>query len=242
MPVNFVMLVGPSRYRLTKQALESLTLHTDLSPSSINCTFVLDTYDDFRTEMLVQRFLNDRPNCTSVTIANSGHTLSQLKNLGVAWSEQRFGRGDWLYLSDSDVWFADGWLKKLLMVGEAARLTTFKLFGGQIHPFHGPIHFPVDQGANGRSGWSQHSVLDGPSWLMRWKTWDEFGPFDRTTAPGVCQSEEYPFCQRLLADGRCIGVIQPHVIVHTGLTHLNGSDAPGRKERELMIPIGVIAL
>ncbi len=77
---------------------------------------------------------------------------------------------------------------------------------------------------------------------MRWSTWDTYGPLDRTTAPGVCKGEDGGFCDRLVADGGRIGVIHPHVVIHTGLTHLNGMDAPGRKERELMIPEGVLAL
>ncbi|SRR6266700_1401292 len=239
---NLVMLLGPGRYRLTRQALESLAANTD--PASYNLTLVCDELD-FRTEALAIHTIfaisGLTPNVTSLRIENSGHTLSQLKNLGVAWSEQRFGRGDWLYLSDSDVWFSAGWLDKIIMVGEAADHTAFRLFGGQIHPFHGPTHFPVDSAADGRFGWTEHSVLDGPSWLMRWSAWLQYGPLDRTTAPGTCRSEEYPFCRRLLAGGGRIGVTQPHVVVHTGLTTADGHDCVGRKERELMIPEGVLA-
>ena len=221
---NFVMLVGPHRYRLTQQALESLAAHTDLT--SLTCTFVLDTADDWRTEQLIESFADTHANCTALMVRHSGHTLSQLKNLGVAWSEQRFGRGDWLYLSDSDVYFMPDWLKILTDAAAQSQDQNYDLWGGQCHPFH---HEPLQ-------------VLDGPSWLITWRCWDDCGPFDRTTAPGVCRSEEYPFCQRLLAGGGKIGVIHPHVVIHTGLTHLNGADAPGHKERELLIPKGVVAL
>lgn len=256
---NIVMLIGPGRYRLTRQALESLICGTD--PATYTLTMVCDELD-FRTESLIKTGLHT----TALHVKNSGHTLSQLKNIGVAWSEQRFGRGDWLYISDSDVWFSPGWLEKL---SDCAKFSNPVLWGGQIHPFHQPIKREddsvfwqggiVNDGPDRRYQWTTHSVLDGPSWMMRWSTWDQYGPFDRTTPPGVCQSEEYPFCERLTkprqlitgdgdggtrhvdGPGGRIGVISPHVVVHTGLTHLDGHDCVGRKEREAMIPKGVLA-
>lgn len=258
---NIVMLIGPGRYRLTRQALESLIAHTD--STTYNLTLVLDCDTDspvdFRTISMARGFA-DAYGAAVLDVLNSGHTISQLKNLGVAWSEQRFGRSDWLYISDSDVWFSPGWLDKLQEVAAMTEREEFRLWGGQIHPFHKPLKpLPEQQfvwrAVDGRM--TEHSILDGPSWLMRWPTWDQYGPFDRTTAPGPCQSEEYPFCQRLtapihpgyvpgpattfLCGGGRIGVIHPHVVIHTGLTHLDGHDCVGRKERELMIPQGVFA-
>lgn len=238
--VSIVMLIGPGRYRLTRQALESLTSHTDRSVYNLTLVMDCDTGSpvDFRTISLARGFA-DAYGASVLDVRNSGHTLSQLKNLGVAWSEQRFGRGDWLYISDNDVFFTPGWLKQLTEVAELSEPSRFWLWGGQVHPFHQPIDkwhrcmsYMLDQ----------VSVLDGPSWLMRWDTWDKYGPFDRTTAPGVCQSEEFGVCGRLIAGGGRIGVAHPHVVIHTGLTHLDGRDCVGRKERESMIPEGVLAL
>lgn len=261
---NIVMLIGPGRYRLTQQALESLQSGTD--PDSYSLTLVCDGVD-FRTRSLVDRQAENEPVTSTVLhVENSGHTLSQLKNLGVAWSEQRFGRWEWLYFSDNDVFFTLGWMGKLTDVAGKSESLGFRLWGGQIHPFH-QKKYQDPEIPECAHRITEHVILDGPSWLMRWNTWDEYGPFQRTTAPGPCQSEEYPFCERLtlpihpsvaqrteyekyvdgnrnleIIGGGRIGVISPHVVVHTGLTHLNGQDAPGRKERELMIPEGVLAL
>ena len=229
---NIVMLIGPGRYRLTQQALESLGAHTDRS--SISLTLVLDEVD-FRTEYCCKNvidFVNGWPQATMLKVSRSGHTLSQLKNIGVAWSEQRFGRGDWLYISDSDVYFTDGWLEKLTAFAESTESDDYRLWGGQIHPFH----------ASGVqvNGKAYLQVLDGPSWLMRWGGWDHWGPFDRTTAPGVCQSEEYPFCERLLNSHGRIGVIHPHCVFHCGITNSNGHPAPGWEERLKGKPEGVL--
>lgn len=226
-----IIIITRNRFNLISQTIASLYCHTETN--QFNLVIVDDGSDDFRCKRGLRGI--NRANCSLLEVSNSGHTLSQLKNLGVAWAEQRWGRGDWLYLSDGDVWFSEGWLEKLLEVTGRKCFWNFTLFGGQIHPFHKPLP--------GSENWdvTEHSILDGPSWLMRWSTWDQYGPLDRTTAPGVCQSEEYPFCQRLIAGGSRIGVISPHVVVHTGLTHLDGTDCVGRTEREAMIPKGVIA-
>lgn len=237
-----IVLLCRDRYRLTQQALTSLHDHT--APDSYNLTLVDDGSSDFRTQRLLRVTAEDS-RVTLLELMNSGHVIAQMKNLGVAWSEQRFGRGDWLYLSDSDVYFRDGWLKKLTLAACATEPHGFRLFGGQLHPFHRPTEGVaiLDHG----TGVLGHMViecqiLDGPSWLMRWSTWDLCGPFKRDAAPGPCQSEEYPFCQKIVNDeDKKIGVIVPHVVVHTGLTQTNGKDAPGRAERELIIPKGVLA-
>ncbi len=260
--VNIAMLMR-GRLRLSKQTLGSLYANTP--EKDFTCTVVSDSEDDFRVTRLLRSYL-DHKNFALLEANNSGHVLAQLKNLAVGWSSQRFGRADWLYISDGDVYFCPGWLEKLTTVAICSEANNFRLWGGQIHPFHHPINQSSEHPILCQNGelaipvhMTEHSILDGPSWLMRWKTWNEYGPFSRRNEPGPCRSEEYPFCQRLTAPinggsyrdaeahngqawgGGRIGVIQPHVVIHTGLTQTDGRDAPGRKEREAMIPEGVLA-
>ncbi len=230
--VNVAML-SRNRFRLLEQSLASLYANTPRD--QFNVTVVDDGSDCFKTKRLLRKYAGDNRNFALVEVENSVHVLAQLKNLAVGWSSQRFGRGDWLHLGDSDVCFLPGWLSRLTAAAETSEMDIrFRLWGGQIHPFHHPIkQIAVDM--------TEHEILDGPSWLMRWKTWNEIGPFSRKNNPGVCQSEEFPFCERLIKAGGRIGVISPHVVIHTGLTNSDGKDAPGRKEREAMIPEGVLA-
>ncbi len=113
---------------------------------------------------------------------------------------------------------------------------NFRLWGGQVHPYHIPIEQKIDGHRyadiidTDAGKLTEHSILDGPSWLMRWDTWGAVGPLDRTTAAGACRSEEYPWCEKLKAQGGRIGVIQPHCVVHTGLTQTDGASAPGAAE------------
>jgi glycosyltransferase involved in cell wall biosynthesis len=233
---NIVMLCH-ERLRLTEQALESLYAHTPAD----QFTLVLcdDGSRDFRVKRMLADYARAKSNCSLITLENSQHVLARAKNIGVAWSEQEFDQGDWLYLSDSDVWFAPRWLESLLAEAVPSEPVNFRLWGGQIHPFHkssiGICH-------NGHPpGMYEHEILDGPSWLMRWTTWTMLGGLERTCAPGACQSEEYKFCSDLRSDGGRIGVIHPHVVVHTGLTQTDGKLAPGAAERRAMIPEGVLA-
>lgn len=226
--VNIAMLIR-GRLRLSQQTLQSLYANT--REKEFTCTVVSDSEDDFRVRNLLRSYL-DHKNFSLLEVNNSGHVLSQLKNLAIGWSSQRFGRGDWLYISDGDVFFTPAWLTKLTECAIATE-PDFALWGGQIHPFHKPFEPATSP--------TEHAVLDGPSWLMRWKTWNTVGPFSRRNEPGPCRSEEYPWCERLITQGRRIGVIQPHCVIHTGLTQTDGKDAPGRAERAALIPESVIA-
>lgn len=242
---NIVLLVR-DRYRLTQQALESLYEHTPLD--QFNLTIVDDGSTDFRTVRVLEMIYQKHPNIFLVTLNNSGHILSQCKNSGVYASEQRFGRGDWLYLSDNDVYFKPSWLEDLTYVAVGTENTgDFALWGGQIHPYHKaieltedhPIAF-VEKGVDKPFKVKEYSVLDGPSWLMRWNTWSIVGPFKFDCAPGPCQSEEYPFCEHLKMSHKRIGVIHPHVVVHCGIMNTNGEMAPGATERLALQEPGIL--
>lgn len=225
--VNIVMLVR-DRYRLTKQAIESLYAHTDNSAFSL--CLVNDESEDFRVCNFMRGWSHTHSNCSVVEISNSWHVLSQAKNLGVYWSEQRFGRGDWLCICDNDTYYLNEWLRIMIDRAEYSEKISFRLWGGQAHPFHTPIANPADDGL------TEHDCLAGTHWFMRWETWDIYGPFERTTAAGVCQSEDYAFTQSMRKLGARIGVIQPEVVIDTGITQTDGKPSPGADlKRERMI-------
>jgi len=254
-----IVMVCRDRYRLLKQSLDSLKAHTERS--SYTLTLIDDSSYDFRVKALLAKTAEENSNVTLLTILKSDHVVGRAKNIGVAWSKECFGEGDWLYFSDSDVYFTEGWLEKLAEIATDTEPLQFGLWGGQVHPFHAPIpsgsvgigETDNDYGevqtlhvghvipVTTKSGLNEYEILDGPSWLLRWPTWNLIGPWDRNTAPGVCQSDEYPVCKRLREWQGRIGVIYPHVVVHTGLTQTDGKDAPGWKERKAMIPKGVLA-
>lgn len=229
-----IVLLARNRWRLTEQALNALMRNTPRE--EFNLTIVDNQSDDFRTRRTIE-LASSCANATLVRIEKSSQVIARAKNLGVFWSRQTFGAGDWLYLSDNDVWFSSGWLEKLIQGAQLSEPLGYRLWGGQIHPFHQPrgaVHHWEE------TDMTDHAVLDGPSWLMRWQTWRDVGQFSRTCAPGPCQSEDAEWCARLVARGGRIGVIHPHVVVHTGLTQTDGTNAPGRIEREAQRISGVL--
>lgn len=252
---SITMLVH-DRPRLTEQALRSLYENTD--PKIFTLTVVDDASTDFRTTRLLERYAADHRNMALITLKTSKGITGQARNLAVYWSEKYFGAGDWLYLSDNDVYFLPpdpafgkmSWLDRITTMASGSEDVGFRLWGGQIHPYHQPIkQMAVDM--------TEHSMLDGPSWLMRWDTWHKYGPLECHT-PGVCQGEDVTFCQRLTAPGNGgsyrdaerhngmtqgggrIGVISPHVVAHTGIRQSNGNLAPGADVRLQQAILGII--
>lgn len=222
-----IVMVCHNRWRLTEQALNSLRKNTPVGNYTL--TLVDDASTDFRAERLL-KMAAIVSNTTLIRIEKSAGVVARAKNIGVEWSRQTFGHSDqgsfdWLYISDNDVYFKEDWLQKLTEYAEYTEPKGYRLWGGQIHLFHDQVEGP--------------SVLDGPSWLMRWNIWDKYGPLDRNTAPGTCQSEEYPFCKELLDDDYKIGVVNPHVVIHTGLTNTKGEKTPGYEERKALMEPGV---
>lgn len=223
-----IVMITRNRHRLFSQTLRSLYLNTD--KADFNLTVVDDGSDDFRTLNMLVDLAEAQPNFSWLRLMNSDHVLSKAKNIGVAWSEQYFGRGDFLYLSDNDIYFLPGWLDKLTAFAKSTFLRGFRLWGGQIHSYHKPhpnsAFEQLTLDGDLLTKLARYDVLDGPSWLMHWSAWDDFGPLDRLTASGPCQSEEYRFCGGIRNSGLHIGVIDPHVVIHTGLTHLDGKQSP----------------
>ncbi|MFQ5930179.1 MAG: glycosyltransferase family 2 protein [Acidobacteriota bacterium] len=219
--INIVMLVK-DRPELTRQALESLIANT-ITPA--NLTIV----DDESEHLIADSGIFDCFAATILMIRRSKGITGQARNLGVYWAEKYWGRGDWLYLSDNDVYFTERWDLKLV---RAARLFEpgLRLLGGATHPFHGTNQAIAQDGWIDNLQWQAkvhtHDAVSGYSQLMRWKTWDEYGPL-AANAPGVAQSEDWAFCQEIIKDGGLVGSIYPEVVYDCGLTNTFGEPTTG---------------
>lgn len=209
------------RKQLTRQALVSLGQHTQVD---WNLTIVDDCSRTDVWQMLCDYCTLFQHKTTLLTMmARSPHSgcVGGLKNLGVELSARRFGRGEWLYLSDNDVYFTEHWAEQLIAVAKAKTLSKFRLFGGQNHPYHHPIDEP-------HPGFCTYGAVAGTSWLMPWNTWDNYGPLD-ANAPGVGQSEDTAFCNRITSDGYLVGAMNPAVVLDTGITQTDGSLSVGHE-------------
>lgn len=221
MKTNIVMLVH-GRVRLTNQALRTLFENTD------GDTYTLTLIDDASqgTEMSdvismwVRTFNNAYKNVSLLRVFPHVGVTGRVRNLGVEWSRQQFGEGDWLYLSDNDVYFTPGWLDTLtdVLVGPPHAC----VLGGWNHPYLKPYMpvsppFPVLH---------THDAVTGASQLMKWSTWNEFGPLD-AHAKGVGQSEDWAFCQKVVKAGGRTASIYLRVVLNCGITNSYGQPSTG---------------
>ena len=214
------------RPRLTMQCLRTLFVN---SSEQFNLTIV-DDCSNYVGQGVYEGFLA-RPNVVVLRVTPACEVTGRLRNLGVYFSEKHWGRGDWLYLSDNDAYFTPGWDSKLTRVFEQNE-ERFKLLGAYRHPYHQP------RKGEGGEGVVSTDAVQGLGHLMRWETWDKYGPLD-SWAKGTNQSEDFKFCQDIGKDGFLVGSIQPEVVHNCGLTGTNGKPSPGA---EVMVRIPGIVM
>lgn len=229
--INIVMLAH-NRPRLTEQAIASLIRNTTTK-------FRLMIVDDYSSSETAD-MLDEYSDASGDTIRVAHSRITRLgpglaRNIGIRKSEQ-WGRGEALYLIDNDTFHLPEWDEHLLIAFEAAKSVGFKILGGYCHPFQ-------QRGKN--YGTTQVGVvreleaLGLLSWLMDWSTWDSFGPFD--AAVKVNGSEDWAMCQRIRKAGGKVGVLEPGVVINTGLTSSDGKPCPGAATLlNQEIPMGVL--
>lgn len=241
--VNFTMLVH-NRPKLTEQALVSLGEH-----DGATVTVLGNKVDPELWESIDNWRFYEGHNATRALLHNSfDDGTGDLRNQVIRHSEYWFGRGDYLYLSDNDVFFKPGWLEALIKCYEVSRRYGFKVIGAYNHPYHQPI--PGEQGVCLPRSLDpiviSHAVnpvhaLALQSMIMTWDIWDKYGPFCKTEPGRVCQSEDVDFTNKIVADGGKIGVVSPALIVNTGLTNSFGEKIPGYDLVKSQVPPGVLA-
>ena len=207
--MNAVM-VARGRPRLTEQAIDS---YLATSPGSL--TIVVD---DEAIEPSIIRSVGRNAYWRD---DEASHVLGRLKNKGIEQSVALFGKSKWLYLSDNDAYFTPGWYERMTTLLPLAEKEGFKLLGGQNHPYHLPIAEAVGAQV------LEYNAVAGTSWLMTWKTWDEFGPLVETGGPGIGKSEDGDFCAKIRAAGYRVGAVWPYVVHDCGLVNTDGKPCPG---------------
>lgn len=226
---NIVLLVR-DRPRLTEQTLR--TLYEETPRGQFNLTIVDDGSWPETTAVL--RRYSIRDNCRLVTFLRPVSVVGFLRNIGAKVSELTFGRGEFLCFIDNDIAFLDRWLDKIIQAKEQIKVNEdkgFAVLGGYRHPFHGANHtFFLEgeyQGAlNLRV--EETDAVAGYMHFMRWAAWDLYGPYD-ANARGVCQSEDYAFCQKVIAQRGHVGYVHPPIIANCGLTNSEGKPAVGHE-------------
>lgn len=168
------------------------------------------------------------------------------RNEVIRLSEEKFGRGDYLYLSDNDVFFKPGWLETLIACYEESWKFGYRILGAYNHPYHQHVGEPLLMpSTHPKNSWYRTSIreveaLALQSMIMRWSVWDQYGPFDETAPGKVCQGEDTYFAHRITAAGYKLGVVDPPLLVNTGITNSFGERIPGWELVKAQCPEGVI--
>ncbi len=245
--VNVILETNGSRPRLLEQTLRTLYENTPTDQYTLTLAC-----DGIAPEMagIMHPYLNDG---WSVIAAIPGPRITgRLKNLGAYWSEKQFGRGEWLLFIDDDVAFLPGWLEKMTTTMSTCQSQAMKetspvlgVLGGNRHPYHG-VNEEWVLPYEGQSVIAERNVVlscpifssvqitdavAGYSMLMRWETFDKYGPF-AATATGIGQSEDFQIARRIVDDGGKVGYIHPPVLYHTGVTNNSGQPATGAEKFE----------
>ena len=232
---NITMLCA-NRPHLLKQALDSIG---DLSEATVA---IRDAGMNLEVSRIVSAFAWEKtiPPSRRIPYTGTGPLgTGPARNHVVRLAEDYWGRGDFLYLSDDDVYFLQpDWLKVLTTAYDEAWEHGFRVLGCYNHPFNRPCAPAIRL----ESRWNVNEVfaLASQSMLMRWSVWDEFGPFCDTPAGKVCQSEDVDFSNKIRAAGYKVGVIAPTLLVNTGITNSFGGHIPGWELVLSQAPEGVI--
>lgn len=223
--VTNIVLIAKNRPDLTKQTIDTLYRNTDLAQFNLT---IIDDDSDCMVRYIDKIWISNRwrsGNCTILRSERSRGITGQVRNLGIYWSEKYWGRGDYLYLTDADTYFTPGWLDTLIASIEDDRCRpVVKLLGGWNHPYMQP--HANDQAVLPGYIVRSHDAVAGASQLMRWETYDKHGPFD-AHSPGVGQSEDWAFCQKIIQAGGKVGSIYPRVVFNCGVTNSLGVLSPG---------------
>lgn len=228
---NITMLVA-NRPWLTKQALDSIG---DLNDATVT---IRDAGMSREVMDVISGWCGGMPRAAWRSVAEPLGT-GPARNAAVQWSEEWFSRGEYLYLSDDDVyWLRPDWLTIMTTAYAEAYRRGFRVLGCYNHPFNRPIapttHLDCGHAVN------EVYALATQSTLMRWSVWDEFGPFCDTPAGKVCQSEDVAFCNKIREAGYKVGVISPALLVNCGITNSFGEHIVGWELVKAEAPEGVI--
>lgn len=215
---NIILLVR-DRPRLTEQTLR--TLYEETPRDQFNLVIV-DDGSWPETSKIIERY-SRRDNCEIVTFLKPVSIVGFLRNVGIWTSERFFGRGDYLVCLDNDTAMLNHWLPEMTKAMELN--PEVAILGGCRHPYHG-VNETLAMG-NGRSVELTDAVA-GYSLMMRWETWDCYGPF-ASNQKGVGASEDFDLCRRISADGHRVGYINPPTLLHTGIRNTDGKPATGHE-------------
>jgi len=214
-----------NRLRLVRQTLDSLVENT---PRKL---YQLIVVDDGSTDG-TREWLKEQRIDKLIFQENKGP--GGAKNTGVKAS----GKTEYLYISDSDMYFKKGWLNALIDIYQ--QLPEIGILGALGHPWWPTIGEAYVGGTPGEKAGTRvcfAEQLPGYSWFMKREIWDKCGPLQEKTAYGVDDTE---FCNKVKALGYKLGRLDEELVLHCGIKRADGSITYGADDQIKDYPEGVI--
>jgi glycosyltransferase involved in cell wall biosynthesis len=214
----------------TRQTLESLLKNTN--PDLYTLYIINDGCDQETNQVINEVLMNQNPPAIGFTHQEPVGPAAS-RNEVCKWITEHGDRSQYLYHSDNDVYFKEGWLETLIRVYEEMdeKGANIKLLGGGCHPYlQNNSRFSYDPFKGDVGAVGTKDAVSGYSQLMSWETWDKYGPFEEGQGSQeikIMGSEDWAFCQRIIKDGFLVGAIEPEMVVHCGKTNTYGTPATG---------------
>lgn len=164
-----------------------------------------------------EEYLKTLPDGVRVVNMPDSKGCGAAKNAGAA-----IANGKFLYFSDNDVYFDDGWLEKLIYTYHEHKNYGLRILGGDYHPHHGEAERREVFGQVVRYSDQQ----PGFSMLMTKEHFNLVGPFTHGEV-GKYGIEDTDICLKTTNAGFKVGSVVPHVIYHCGITNSDGEKTAG---------------
>lgn len=208
--MNIVMITTGSRLDLLEQAITSLC---SVPMSRHTLTLVVDNPE------IGFDAAPGAGNVDATLIVNGRtHGASASRNIGAS-SIPKYRRQSHVMFLDDDVYMLPKWDERL---EEAFLLFKDLVLSGHSHPFNHPV---MKYGYPGGVEFHSARVLSTVHMAMPWDIWDDVGFFSEPGGPGG--SEDVDWCARAAEKGYGFAVLDPHCVVHCGLTSSSGKQIVG---------------
>jgi glycosyltransferase involved in cell wall biosynthesis len=232
-PVKKTNIIMPvyNRPEHTKQAIDSLYANTNNEWFEL---VVVDDCSDKETVYLLNQLSVDYGFTVIKMKKNSGP--GHARNVACEHITDWGIREHYLYFSDNDVYFKPDWLDVMLNVYKRVSQAGVGLLGAGCHPYLQPnekILMPTFALENMRdqSGIEVYirDAISGYSHMITWELWDRFGKFETQIGleKKTGRSDDWEYCQRMMAQGFKVGSIMPEYVIACGKTDSYGQTAVG---------------
>ena len=214
-----IILITKNRQKLLKQTIRSLFANTP------RASFDLIVVDDGSDDVSYLLECNQAGMISDLVLTNFS-SPSRCRNIGAEIARKK--GYEFLYHTDNDMYFLEGWLESCEALLEAR--PEIMIVGAYCHPFMqknldcpGDKPF-IDVDGEEYCGFETVDAVSGNSWFISTEDYFDYGLHE---TDGIMASEDWEMCQRIRNDGSLVVRLIPHKVLHCGITNSRGEASVG---------------